>query len=234
MHIYECLCLHTLLKKRPRLAFKIFPHIFWFAYFHGPYTYTHFWADATETHGAHLLENNRSPGHAGPVTLRSTIPSRIPQFPEDSASHGAATRRCKRRRRQEHPRSRRESDGADQLHRDCGGGGRGDAPLHHRHPQVRRPLPPQRAPAPAVARGGHSLRRIQVSRLRRARALLAWRCVSAIRSLVYMECEINFAPRSLQYRIRCLGLGVISGSNCPQFSDIAVRPELSEIMGVAD
>jgi len=69
-------------KKRPRLAFKIFPHIFWFAYFHGPYTYTHFWADATETHGAQLLENNRSPGHAGPVTLLSTIASRIPQFPQ--------------------------------------------------------------------------------------------------------------------------------------------------------
>ena len=28
---------------------------------------------------------------------------------------------------------------------------RGGAPLHHRHPQVWRPLPPQRAPAPAVA-----------------------------------------------------------------------------------
>lgn len=82
-----------------------------------------------------------------------------------------------------------ESDGADQLHRDGGRSRRGRAPLHHRHPQVRRPLPPQRAPAPAVAGGGHSLRRVQVSCLwcpAPAPYLFAWLC-----SFYYLPCYLD-------------------------------------------
>jgi hypothetical protein len=39
-----------------------------------------------------------------------------------------------------------------------------------------------------------------------------------------MECEVDLLG-ALQYRIRCLGLGVISGSKCPLFPDIGVRQE---------